>query len=124
MDRDEWVKLVYEATCRVAERHGPGLRRAVESGSGDGRLSGIIDQVAAETISARGDIWVFLQHSAHAGACGDEWRRAPSFEGAVVRAASAALCADIRDMLDGLSGGAALGPGRTDGGAERGRPGD
>ena len=123
MDRDEWVKLVYGAACRVAEKHGPGLRAAVESADDDVRLTGVIDQVAAETLSARSDIWGFLQHSAHAEACGDEWRRAPSFEGALVRAASAALSADIRDMLDGLSGGAALGLGGKKE-ADRGGSGD
>lgn len=115
VDRDEWVKLVYEAACRVAERHGPGLRAAVEgTGDGDGRLGTIVGQVAAEAIAARSDLWGFLQHSAHAEAAGDDWRKAPSFEGAVVRAASAALSADIRDMLEGLSNGPALGLGRQD----------
>ena len=108
MERKEWLKVVYEAACRVAERHGPGLRSAVESKDDDGALSGEVFEVASQIIAAHREIWPFLQHSRHPEPSDDEWRRAGSFEGALIQAAVAALGADIRDILEGLSTGGAL----------------
>ena len=105
MERSEWLKVVYEAACRVAEKHGPGLRAAVESRDDDGALAGEVAEVAAEVIAAHREIWPFIRHSAHPEPPTDEWRGAGSFEGAVVRAAAAALGADIMDILEGLSAG-------------------
>jgi hypothetical protein len=105
MERTEWLKAVYEAACRVAEKHGPGLRAAVESRDDDGRLSREVDEVAAEVLAGNPDLWDFLRYSRHPEPASDEWRRAPTFEGAVVRAAAAALAADIGDVLEGLSTG-------------------
>lgn len=105
MERAEWLKAVYEAACRVAEKHGPGLREALESRDDDGRLSREIDQAAAEVIAGSREIWDFLRHSRHPEPPADDWRRAPSFEGALIRAAVAALGADIGDVLEGLSTG-------------------
>jgi hypothetical protein len=104
MERTEWLKAVYEAACRVAENHGPGLRAAVE-GRDDGQLAGEVNQVATETLAASTDLWPFLRYSRHPEPGSDDWRRAPTFEGAVVRAAAAALGADIFDVLEGLSSG-------------------
>jgi hypothetical protein len=105
MERSDWLKAVYEAACRVAEKHGPGLRKALESRDDDGRLSEEIDQTAAEVIAGSGEIWDYLRYSRHQEPPRDDWRRAPTFEGALVRAAVAALAADIGDILDGLSTG-------------------
>lgn len=126
MNRDEWLKAVYQAACRVAERHGRGLRAAVESRDDDGRLAGEIQQVAAESIAAGGELWPFIVFSAHPEPAAADWRAAPSFEGAVVRVAVAALAADTRDLLEGLavrgSGWGTPGP-LPKPGAERGKPG-
>ncbi|HOX06363.1 MAG TPA: hypothetical protein PK280_08175 [Planctomycetota bacterium] len=108
MERNEWLKAVYEAACRVAEKHGSGLRRAIESEAGAGELHGEVRQVAAETIAAAGELWPFIVHSAHPEPPGIDWRSAPSFEGAAVRVATAALAADIQDILESLSTGRAL----------------
>jgi len=105
MERNEWLKAVYEAACRVAERHGPGLRKAVESSDDDGSLSREVAEVASEVIAGNADIWDFIRHSRHPEPTSDDWRGAPSFEGAVVRAAVSALSADINDILGGLSTG-------------------
>jgi hypothetical protein len=105
MERSEWLKAVYEAACRVAERHGPRLRQAVEGTDDDCWLSREVGQVAAEAIAGRADLWDFIRHSRHPEPASDEWRKAPSFEGAVLRAAVAALSADIHDVLGGLSTG-------------------
>jgi hypothetical protein len=123
MDRDEWLKAVYGAACRVAEKHGRGLRAAVESRDDDGRLAGEVGQVAAETIAASRALWPFIVYSAHPEPPGADWRAAPSFEGAAVRVAVAALAADIRDLLEGLAvrGGGWGAPGPAPKG--RGQPG-
>ena len=105
MERAEWLKAVYEAACRVAEKHGPGLRAALESRDDDGRLSGEVAQSAAEVIAGSREIWDYLRYSRHPEPAGDDWRRAPTFEGALIRAAVAALSADIGDVLEGLSTG-------------------
>ncbi len=123
MERKEWLKVIYEAACQVAERHGPGLRSAVESKDDDGALAGEISEVASELIAANREIWPFIQHSAHPEPPGDGWRRAASFEGAVVHATVAAASADIRDVLEGLATGRvpsikAMKPSGTGGGAE------
>ena len=109
MERNDWLKAVYLAACRVAEKHGPGLRRAIESDDGSGELHNEIQQIAAETIAAAGELWPFITYSAHPEPPQADWRAAPSFEGAVVRVATAALAADIRDILESLSTGKALG---------------
>jgi hypothetical protein len=108
MERSEWLKAVYEAACRVAEKHGAGLRRTIEAEDDAGELRNEVQQVAAETIAAGGEIWPFIVFSAHPEPPEADWRSAPSFEGAVVRAATAALAADIRDILENLSAGGAL----------------
>jgi hypothetical protein len=105
MERNEWLRVVYEAACRVAEKHGPGLRQAVESRDDDGTLSGEVAEVATEVIAGTAEIWDFIRHSGHPEPASDEWRGAASFEGAVVRAAVAALSADMSDVLGGLSTG-------------------
>ena len=105
MERSEWLKQVYEAACRLAEKHGPGLRAAMESGDADGSLAGRIASTAAEVIAAEREIWPFIHFSRHSEPAGDEWRGAPSFEGAVIRVAVWALSGDIRDMLNELAGG-------------------
>jgi len=107
MDRSEWLKAVYLAACRVAEKHGAGLRAAVESAD-DAGLHGEVRQIAAETIAASAELWPFIQFSAHPEPPGADWRGAPSFEGAAVRVATAALAADIQDLLENLSTGGAL----------------
>lgn len=108
MERNEWLKAVYEAACRVAEKHGPGLRQAIESKDDGGELPNEVLQIAAETIAASGELWPFITFSAHPEPPGADWRGAPSFEGAVVRVATAALAADIEDILESLSTGRAL----------------
>lgn len=123
MERKEWLKVIYEAACQVAERHGSGLRSAVESKDDDGAFAGEISGVASGLIAASRDIWPFIQHSAHPEPPGDGWRRAGSFEGAVVHAAVAAAGADIRDVLDDLAAGRrptfkAMKPSGAGGGAE------
>ncbi|MHC4914358.1 MAG: hypothetical protein ACYTGB_02620 [Planctomycetota bacterium] len=105
MERSAWLKTVYEAACRVAEKHGPGLRKAVESRDDDGRLAGEVAEVASEVIAGCTDIWDFVRYSRHPEPVSDEWRRASTFEGAVVRAAVSALGADINDILEGLATG-------------------
>jgi len=109
MDRSEWLKAVYLAACRVAEKHGPGLRAAVESRDDAGELRAEVQEVAAATIAASAELWPFIVHSAHPEPPEAEWRGAPSFEGAAVRVAAAALAADIQDLLENLSTGRALG---------------
>ncbi len=105
MERNEWLKVVYEAGCRVAEKYGPGLRKAVESSDDDGQLSREVTEAASEVIAGNADIWDFIRYSRYPEPASDDWRSAPSFEGAVVRAAVTALGADIRDILGGLSKG-------------------
>jgi hypothetical protein len=105
MDRTEWLKVVYEAACKVAERHGPGLRKAVEARDDDGRLSREVAEVASEVIAGEGEIWDFIRHSRHPEPASEDWRRTATFEGAVVRAAVSALSADINDVLGSLSTG-------------------
>jgi len=105
MQRNDWLKAVYEAACRVAEKHGPGLRKALESKDDAGELRGEVQHIAAETIAAGGELWPFIVYSGHPEPPGADWRSAPSFEGAVVRVATAALAADIWDILDNLSAG-------------------
>ncbi len=105
MERSEWLKTVYEASCRVAEKHGPGLRKAVESRDDDGRLAGEVTEVASEVIAGCADIWDFIRYSRHPEPASDEWRRSQTFEGAVIRAAVSALGADIDDVLENLSTG-------------------
>jgi hypothetical protein len=117
VDRNEWLKAVYVAACQVAEKHGPGLRAALESR--DGRLDATVFQVAADAIAQSGELWPFITFSRHPEPAADAWRQAASFEGAAVQVAVAALAADIRDMLKDLSPSRALqlqpekpGPGR------------
>jgi hypothetical protein len=38
MERNDWLQAVYEAACRVAEKHGAGLRGALESKDDAGEL--------------------------------------------------------------------------------------
>jgi hypothetical protein len=102
MDRAEWLKAVYTAACRVAERHGAGLRKALESRNDDGKVADDIFHVAADTIAASSDLWPFIVFSRHPEPLKDDWRRATNFESAVVQVAVAALAADIRDMLQNL----------------------
>jgi len=109
MDRSEWLKAVYLAACRVAEKHGSGLRAAVESAADANELRQEIQQVAAATIAASSAIWPFITFSAHPEPAEAEWRGAPSFEGAAVRVAVAALAADIQDLLENLAASRALG---------------
>lgn len=120
MERSDWVKTVYLAACRVAERHGPGLKAAVGAAPGDERLEELIFREAAAAIAASAQIWPFIQFSAHSEPADDGWRRAASFEGAVVQAAVSALGGDIRDMLRGLlpGGDGALSLGRPGGAAD------
>ncbi len=103
MERNEWLKVIYEAACQVAEKHGAGLRSAVESKDDAGALAREIGQVASELIAANREIWPFIKHSAHPEPPGDEWRQAGSFEGALVHAAVAAAGADMRDVLEALA---------------------
>ena len=109
MERSAWLKAVYEAACRVAEKHGAGLRQAVESKDDAGELRNEVQQVAADTIAAAGELWPFITYSAHPEPPEAGWRAAPSFEGAAVRVATAALAADIQDILESLCTGRALG---------------
>jgi len=108
MERSDWLKAVYEAACRVAEKHGPGLHRAIESKDDGGELRNEVRQIAAETIAASGELWPFITFSAHPEPPEADWRGASSFEGAVVRVATAALAADIQDIIESLSTGRAL----------------
>jgi hypothetical protein len=109
MERSAWLKAVYEAACRVAEKHGQGLRKAIESKDDAGELRDEVRLIAAETIAAAGELWPFITYSAHPEPPEAEWRASPSFEGAAVRVATAALAADIWDILISLS----AGPGRA-----------
>lgn len=108
MDRNEWLKAVYVAACQVAEKYGPGLRSALESRAGDGRLDTAVFQVAADAIARAGELWPFITFSRHPEPAANAWRQAASFEGAAVQVAVAALAADIRDMLKDLSPSRAL----------------
>jgi hypothetical protein len=108
MERNDWLKAVYVAACRVAEKHGSGLRKAIESKDDGGELRNEVQQIAAEVIAASGELWPFITFSGHPEPPGADWRAAPSFEGAAVRVATAALAADIEDVLESLSTGRAL----------------
>ena len=90
MTREEWLKAVYLAACRVAEKHGAGLRKALESKDDDGRVRDEIFQAAADAIAAGGELWPFIVFSRRPEPKTDAWRKASSFEGAVVQVAVAA----------------------------------
>ena len=105
MEREDWLKGVYVAACEVAGKHGSGLREAIESKDDDGSLSREVSEVAADIIANTGEIWEFIRHSRHPEPASDDWRKASTFEGAVLRAAVSALSADIQDILESLATG-------------------
>ncbi len=107
MERKEWLQIVYEAACQVAESHGSGLKEALRSKDDDGALSREVTQVASEVIAGSDDIFNFIRFSRHPEPIRDDWRQAATFEGALIRAAVSALRADINDILDNLASGQA-----------------